>query len=455
MTYTLYDITLKKESALDLKNCIITGNSAAYEVKDGVITKYDIKDGKVDKSCGKEVSRIELTNYQITFLDLLKGRDGNSDRLDDRDLKNITPEALQNEINSIYKQKAFYKAVAADTGKYNAELTIRSNGSDSDKRIGVKFEKKGFFKRVWNGICNFFKNIGRFFSNLLSGKDDKTEKYNMNVDIKPEYKYVAKGGEKPYVLANDVGISMYRLKQANPEHNLDWVMEKGQTIVVPETYTVKKGTIKNIGDIADNICVSEEYVKDILFDIEGRHSKPDLTPYYDGVPDETHPEGYLTIGFGHTGRVHGIEMNSKNMDKIKITVNEAYEILAQDILNAKLDAIEYFGEDFHKAPQSIQDAIVDIFFNKGIMGVEKKGSLTNKLKEDLRNRDYESAAAHMIYKTSVKGLKKRNIYRVVHAWKDLKPAEQSKVRELCQDYFDSVYKQYKGLELAALDDIWK
>ena len=89
------------------------------------------------------------------------------------------------------------------------------------------------------------------------------------------------------------------------------------------------------------------------------------------------------------------------------------------------------------------------------MGVEKKGSLTNKLKEDLRNRDYESAAAHMIYKTSVKGLKKRNIYRVVHAWKDLKPAEQSKVRELCQDYFDSVYKQYKGLELAALDDIWK
>ena len=276
----------------------------------------------------------------------------------------------------------------------------------------------------------------------------------MNVDIQPEYEYVAKGGEKPYVLAHELGVSLYRLKEANPDHNLDWVMEEGQTIVVPETYMVKSCSTTSIADISKNICVSEDYIRDILFGIEGRHSKPDLTPYYDGVPDETHPKGYLTIGFGHTGRVHGVEMNSKNMDKIQITEAEAYEILAQDILHAKLDAMAYFGEDFEKAPQSIQDAIVDIVFNKGLDGLEKPGSPTCKLKEDLKNRDYVSAAAHVIYKTPVKGLKKRNIYRVALAMKDLKPREQHKVREKCQKYYNNIHKQYTGTEQDSLTKAW-
>ncbi len=460
--YTLFDITTKREAEINLKNCTITGNSSVYKVKDGVITKYNIVDGKVDKKSGEEVSRIELTNYQIAFFNLLREKDGNFDRFDEKDLKDLTPEALQEEMNAIYKEKAVYTAVASDAGNYNAEITIKSKDSESEKKIGVEFEKPGFFKRIWNGICGFFKGIGEFFSNLFGGSDDKKakkkdkeqDKPQMNVDIKPEYKYVAKGGEKPYVLAHDLGVSLYRLKQANPDHNLDWVMEEGQTIVVPETYTVKSGSTKSIEDISKNICVSEDYIRDILFGIEGRHSKPDLTPYYDGVPDETHPKGYLTIGFGHTGRVHGVEMNSKNMDKIQITEAEAYEILAQDILHAKLDAMAYFGEDFEKAPQSIQDAIVDIVFNKGLDGLEKPGSPTCNLKEDLKNRDYVSAAAHVIYKTPVKGLKKRNVYRVALAMKDLKPRQQRKVRERCQKYFNDIHKQYTGMEQDSLTKAW-
>ena len=458
MTYSFYNITLKKESSLDLKNCTITGNSAMYKVEDGKIIKYDIVDGKVDKKSGAEVQRIELTNYQMAFFDLLKGKDGDSNRFDERDLKDISPESLQAEMNAIYKEKAVYNAVAAKAGNYNAELTIESSGSNDEKKIGIKFEKPGFFKRIWNGICGFFRGIGNFFSKLFGGNKEEEKstppKPKMNVNEEPEYEYTAKGGEKPYVMAQELGISLYRLKQANPEHNLDWVLEEGQTITIPKKYTVKPGTTKSIEDIAKNICVSEEYIRDILFGIEGRHSKPDLTPYYDGVPNKRNPKGVLTIGFGHTGRVHGVEMNSKNMDKIKITENEAYEILAQDILHAKLDAMEYYGEDFEKAPQSIQDAIVDIIFNKGLNGLEKKGSPTCKLKEDLKNKDYVSAAAHTIYATPVKGLKKRNIYRVALAMRDLSPKEQEKVREKCEQYFNNTHKMYHGTEKDSLMKAW-
>lgn len=94
MSYTFFDITTKRECSFDLKNCTITGNSSAFVTKDGKITKYKLIDGEIDKNSGEEVSRIELTNYQISFLNLLKGKDGNSNCLDKADLKDISPESI-------------------------------------------------------------------------------------------------------------------------------------------------------------------------------------------------------------------------------------------------------------------------------------------------------------------------------------------------------------------------
>ena len=65
MTYKLYDITLKKESTLDLKNCTIQGNSSLYEVKDGTIKRYNIVDGIVDMTSGVTVPRIELITCRV------------------------------------------------------------------------------------------------------------------------------------------------------------------------------------------------------------------------------------------------------------------------------------------------------------------------------------------------------------------------------------------------------
>lgn len=480
MSYTFFDITTKKECSFDLKNCTITGNNSAFVTKDGKITKYKLVNGEIDKNTGEEVSKIELTNYQISFLNLLKDKDGNTNCLDKNDLKDISPESIQNEMNNIYRQKGVYEAVSANVDKHNAEIGIKDK-TDVEKHVGIKFENVGFFKSIWNGICNFFK--GLFGSSDETKKTEKKETtkseykpvnlknvFNQKgIEIEPAYEYTAKAGEKPNVIANELGISLYRLKEANPNSNLDWVMEEGQKIIIPERVIVKDNQTKNVSDIANNIGVSKNYIQDILFGIEGRHKKPDLTPYYDGVATATNPKGVLTIGFGHTGRVHGVEMNSKNKDKIHITEAEAYQILAQDILNAKLDAIQYFGEDFIKAPQSIQDAIVDIIFNKGIeRGIEgitrdEKGKInserldtpTRKLKEDLRNQDYAAAAEHVIYGTPLKGLKKRNVYRAIGSLKDLNEKDRIKALQALEQYVQETTALYTGHEHDTLDNAWE
>ena len=460
--YTIRDITTKKESQIELKNCTITGNTVAYKIKDGIIKEYKVIDGKIDKKSEKEVSTINLTNYQIALFNLLKNKDSNAEKLDDTDLKNITEESIQKELNAFYKEKGIYEALNAEKSKHNVELTIKHSESNTEKKIGIEFEHKGVFKQIWDGICS----IGRFLKNMFNKSDSKnsTEKINtanndktiekMNVNILPAYTYVAEGGEKPYILTHKLGVSLNRLKHANPNQNLDLPLTKGQAITVPKQYKVKEGSTHNFKDISKNINVSEKYIKNILIGLEGKNSKPKLKPYYDGVPDETHPKGYLTIGFGHTGRVFGEEMTSQNMDQIEITEAQAYEILAQDILDAKLDAMTYFGEDFEKAPQSVQDAIVDIMFNKGIAGFQKLGSPTCKIKNDLAKRDYVSAAEHTIYKTGCKGLQKRNVYRVAHAISSLTPNEQNEVRSRCHTYFENIKNKYNGAEKDSLIDVW-
>ena len=87
MGYTFYNLTSKHEYNIDLPDCTIKGNTAEYRIKDGKITKYSIMDGEIDESSGKNVDRIELTNYQLSFIDMIRKQDGNKDRLDENDLK--------------------------------------------------------------------------------------------------------------------------------------------------------------------------------------------------------------------------------------------------------------------------------------------------------------------------------------------------------------------------------
>lgn len=459
--YTFYDLTKHSETQFDLKNCTITGNRTAYTIHDGIITKYTLENGKIDSESKEVVQRIELTNYQLSFLNLLKDKDGDTTVLNEADLKDLTSEQLQQEINAIYNKTKIYTAISANTGKDYAEIQITDNKS-SEKQIGIEFETKGFFSRMKDYVCSWFKKETPECTNVAVEKLFD----NRNFTIHTPQTYTANGSVNPIKLANSLGISYYRLDNANPNGDAKRELNDGMTINIPATIKIKKGSIKSIADIARILDIPENYIQDILFDIEGRNSEPALRPYYDGVATTNNKKGTLTIGFGHTGRIHGVEMNSRNKDSITITKDEAYEILAQDILNAKLDAIEYFGSDFLAAPKSIQAAIIDIIFNKGVdlglngtIGSKKFDSPTQNLKEDLRQGvitgSYAKAAEDVIYATKLKGLKKRNVYRAIMALKDLSENDRNKAIEKLEPYVLNTINMYNGAEKDTIANAWQ
>lgn len=275
-------------------------------------------------------------------------------------------------------------------------------------------------------------------------KDEKTTqavvsfKPNKNIKIEPQKIYTISAGDNLSLIAEKYNIPLYLLKKANADIKNFRSLNVGQKIKIPSYPKLKLETINNMNDVANATGVSKNYITDILIGIEGRKSEPELKGYYDNVKDNEHPKGYLTIGFGHTGKVRGKKLTLDT----KINRKEAFELLAQDLLNAKIVAAQYYGDNFNKAPQSIQCAIIDIVFNKGIEGLEKEGSLTRNLKQDLAKHDYASAAAHVIYKTDLKGLQKRNIFRFFTAVKDLSVRDKLKAFNLTQRYYENVINAY-------------
>ena len=227
-------------------------------------------------------------------------------------------------------------------------------------------------------------------------------------------------------------------------------------ICLEEKNLSKKQQISNgIKRINEETGLSEKYIQKLI-DSE----KLRLTVYDDGVKANKEDEhGTYTIGCGRTGLVPGwcfqdeafdndklYKITDENKDLIKITPSMAMELLKEDLMFAKADAIAFFGEEnFNNAPQSIRDAIVDIIFNKGLKAFNTNinpNSSTIKLKEDLKNKDYASAAAHVIYETKNLGLKKRNILRFTYAVADLSPEDKVKAKEMTNEYYQKVCQEY-------------
>lgn len=462
MGYTFYNITSKKEYDIELPDCTITGNSAEYKIKDGQITKYSIMDGEIDESSGENVDRIELTNYQLSFIDTIRKQDGNSDKLDKKDLELLNKESLYEKMDSIYSQTNVYKISNIDIDDNYAKLNLTDSNSSS-KHISIEIEEPSF----WEKICNFFKPIVNWFKSLFSS-DDKPEvpqeekveknveekeevdlsKVFKNVDILPGKTHVVKKGDTASDIALDYGVSLNRTRGANPELQLD-SLQIGQKIKLPEKVIVNSNIQTNFSSVAETTGVSENYINDILIGVEGDKKEPLLRADYDRVKSDTDDKGTITVGFGHTGRLRGKPLKLHD----EITEQEAYQLLAQDIIDAKLDAIGYLGQDFLDAPKSIQDAIVDIFFNKGIKAFLSKTednkvntSPTAKIKEYLKNKDYVNVAKHVIYETPIDGLRKRNIYRLCMATKDL--SQEDRLKVLCDkevvEYCNTTIELFHG-----------
>jgi len=220
-----------------------------------------------------------------------------------------------------------------------------------------------------------------------------------------------------------------------------------------------KQIINGIKRIHEETGLSEQYIK-MLMDSE----KLRLTVYDDRVKaNKEDKHGTYTIGYGHTGLVPGwcfqddrfendklYEITEENKNLIRINASMASQLLLEDLTLAKDDAMNFFGKEiFNNAPQSIQDAIVDIIFNKGLKAFDKEinpNSPTIKLKKDLENQDYVSAAAHTIYETPILGLKERNIVRFVHAVKDLNPKNKQEAKKQVEEYYEHLQHEYTILK---------
>ena len=297
---------------------------------------------------------------------------------------------------------------------------------------------------------SFFENFDIF--NLHNSQYENVEY------IEPEI-YTVEKGDIPDSIIKKYGIDFFEFFAVNPdlkykveyspteqaEISMISYIHPGDKLNIPARYKIKPGSVKNLDDVVKATGVSKEYIQDVLMQIEPKvPGQPDLQAYYDKV----NGKGVLTIGFGHTGR----DLNGEPLTiDTTITEEQAYELLAQDILNNKVRTIAYLEQngiskkDFDKVPASLQSAIIDVAYNKGIFdGFENNHhNFTNQLKEDLNNGDYVMATIHTNRISNVVGLEKRSMFRLISAMDDLSAKDKKQVRDSAQAEVQRVIQRLK------------
>lgn len=175
--------------------------------------------------------------------------------------------------------------------------------------------------------------------------------------------------------------------------------------------------VYNLETVAKYTGISEKYIKDILIGLEGKKQWPLCSAEYDNVPKKGYPKGFLTIGFGHTS----LAGEPKVTEGLTISEKQAYQIMANDIVNAvKLsrNKLRNKGLSYDDIPKSIQNAIVDLVFNKG------PSEINESLIANIRAGYYGSAARRTWFETPNVGLQKRNMYRFIAALDSLENDEK-------------------------------
>lgn len=437
------------------QGCSFENNGSIYRADEsGKLKVYEKVKGEWRTADG-----VRMTNYQFRTFKAVAGgvrEEGDAIVLGKIDLQKAI---------KIYKKGNFQKSVseflqwgymvdkAKLYSKYNTISTHVTNGHGSESNMLFGFGSKTSaveMSQIANKTVIKPEQLGKIRKTTDGGVywvSHKDILYRM-----PRQFTVSENSQNGIAIANKCGVSYFRLKQTNPTIDFSKNLPVGSKVKIPGKYFVKSGAVNSFEDVVKVTGLDKHYIKDILIGIEGRHSKPDLRAYFDGVADEKHPKGYLTIGFGHTGKING-RLLSENT---RITKAQAFELLAQDILDAKLDAIVYMGkENFSKAPKSIQTGIIDIVFNKGVEPFDRLNSPTSLLKSDLKRGDYASAAADMVLGTTCKGLKKRNIYRAIMSMGDLATEERkSALIRLAQTY-ENTQQLFDKTDRMFMNRAWK
>lgn len=301
------------------------------------------------------------------------------------------------------------------------------------------------------------KPVDRIYSPTVNNCGHLISGNNISYAHATQYVVPKGASQRGNVIASANGVSLYRLQIENPDIDFTKPVPAEQVIKIPERYVVNSGSVKSFEDVVNTTGIDRHYINDILICIEGRHQKPDLVCKSDGVKSKEYPNGCPTIGFGHTGRVDGQIIKN---GITRISEEKAYELLAQDILDAKLDAIVYMGKSlFNSAPRSVQTGIIDIVFNKGVEAFSRKGSPTMMIKDDLTRGDYASAAAHTVLKTGNRGLKKRNVYRVIMSTENLNQQERDRALTIARPHYIETLSKFASKKdarhRAKMQQAWK
>lgn len=437
------------------QGCSFENNGSIYRADEsGKLKVYD----KV-KGVWATTDNVTMTNYQLTTFKAIANNvqeQGDEIILSKADVKTAIKEYKKGGFIK-YLTQFLLKGYKADRAKlyskYNTISTHVTNDQGSESNMLFGFGSKDSaveMSQIANNTKLKLEQMGKIRP-TTNGEMYWVSHKNILYRI-PRIYTVGENSTNGITIARKCGVSLYRLTQTNPDINFAEELEPGTKIKIPGRYFIKPGSVKNFNDVVQITGLDKHYIEDILQGIEGRHSKPDLKAYYDGVKDEKHPKGYLTIGFGHTGKVNGKKLTPNTI----ITEAQAYELLAQDILDAKIDAIVYMGkENFNQAPKSIQTAIIDIVFNKGVEPFDRLNSPTAFLKADLERRDYISAVYDTILGTTCKGLKKRNIYRAIMSMSDLSLEDKkSALGKITQIYKDTL-KLFDNTDKRFLQRTWK
>jgi GH24 family phage-related lysozyme (muramidase) len=421
--------------------CIFETKTSKFQVgADGKLNIFD-----KNTNSWRTSDNMELTNYQ---LNAIKAVANNKDEglggitLSQADIKTAVEQAQKGQVTEdISEFIGDYKVKEGKSNKVDNSVSVYvTNGKNSESSELT------------------FKSNTKVYTNtpkpLVSGKGITTKEgktVTLNKDI------------ASYSLQREYSMDVYRIVKANPQ--IQWhitfdkdnrailhpdTLPKGTVLNIPKEYNIVAGSVKSLADVSKVTGMPESYIKDILQGIEGRKGKPALKAYKDKVGSDG---GTWTIGFGHCGRVNGKPID----ENTTITELQAYELLAQDLLDAKSAAVDYLGyENFYDAPKSLQVAIVDIVFNKGVYsGMELIGSKTTKIKSDLEKKDYVSASVDTIRKTGAKGLRKRNIYRAIMATGSLSSTDRKKALKRMEADYKAVLAEFKGSDKKHLERAWE
>lgn len=115
----------------------------------------------------------------------------------------------------------------------------------------------------------------------------------------------------------------------------------------------------------------------------------ELIKRHEGFSDHLYlcPTGHLTIGYGHNCEAHGDAYDYKDRT---ITIEEAEELLADDILDAVTNCNSYI-QFFSKLSEVRQAVLIDMTYNMGIGTLLK----FKKMLEAMRVGDWKNAAREM------------------------------------------------------------